>query len=171
MMHPSHACNVLREFNQWRRGEGDYAWDEHPEKNKSLPYTPAIIGQAIDTVVDIVENKCKEPDQEEHKTDDKMRNERLVKIATSLAEDQVGKFSDFWIARTNPYDPDFANDTYFKSVFTKTLWNIILQLHPEIGYDNVIKAIRVGFLNALNKEKDKRMKEMSWNPYGNETTV
>jgi hypothetical protein len=44
------AVEILKEFNKWRRGEDAYGWYEEPEKNSQLPYTPAQIGVAIDTI-------------------------------------------------------------------------------------------------------------------------
>lgn len=97
----------------------------------------------------------------------KDKRKMLAKIATSCAEEEVKDMSDFWIARANPFDPLFNRDKYFDKVFSKVVWNIILKLHPDIAYDDVDMAIRSGFLNAMQKEKEKRMKAMIWNPFGN----
>ena len=45
------AIAVLEEFNEWRRGQGEYAWNEDPSKNKVLELTPKQIGLAIDYAV------------------------------------------------------------------------------------------------------------------------
>ena len=48
------AIAVLEEFNKWRRGQGEYAWNEDPSKNKVLDITPEQIGFAIDYAVEFL---------------------------------------------------------------------------------------------------------------------
>ncbi len=48
------AISVLEEFNKWRRGHGEYAWNEDPSKNKDLEITPKQIGLAIDFAVEFL---------------------------------------------------------------------------------------------------------------------
>ena len=50
------AIAVLKEFNEWRRGQGEYVWNEDPSKNKDLEITPKQIGEAIDFAVEFLEN-------------------------------------------------------------------------------------------------------------------
>ncbi len=50
-MTPAKVCEILLEFNEWRRGAGDYEFNEDPTKNKDCPYSPAEIGKAIDTAI------------------------------------------------------------------------------------------------------------------------
>lgn len=52
----SSAIAVLKEFNEWRRGQGEYTWNEDPSKNKDLEITPKQIGEAIDFAVEFLEN-------------------------------------------------------------------------------------------------------------------
>ncbi len=52
---PREALEILREFNQWRRAEGEYEWNEDPAKNKQLPFKPGDIGIAIDTAIDLMD--------------------------------------------------------------------------------------------------------------------
>ena len=54
-MTPEQALTILKEFNQWRRGEGIYAWNEDPTKNRELPFKPGEIGQAIDMACEILD--------------------------------------------------------------------------------------------------------------------
>lgn len=43
--------SVLEEFNRYRRGEGEYMWNEDPSKNKPLSISPRMIGEAIDYAI------------------------------------------------------------------------------------------------------------------------
>lgn len=45
------AHDVLAEYQQWRRGEGRYAWDGEPAKYPTAPFTPSELGEAIDVAV------------------------------------------------------------------------------------------------------------------------
>ena len=52
------AIGILREFNKWRRAEGDYAFNEaDPSMNKPCPFTPEEIGKAIDYAVEFMESQ------------------------------------------------------------------------------------------------------------------
>lgn len=58
-MTPQEALEILKTFNEWRRGNGAYGFTDDPEDYKSLPYTPKEIGEAIDvacTILDKVAN-------------------------------------------------------------------------------------------------------------------
>ena len=46
------AYRVLKAYQQWRRGEGAFAWSEDPAKNRPCPYKPKTIGVAIDAALD-----------------------------------------------------------------------------------------------------------------------
>lgn len=48
------AIRVLEEFNRWRRGQGEYQWNEDPSKNKQLDFNPTVIGEAIDFAVEYI---------------------------------------------------------------------------------------------------------------------
>ena len=48
------AIAVLEEFNKWRRGHGEYSWNEDPSKNKILELTPKQMGLAIDYAVEFL---------------------------------------------------------------------------------------------------------------------
>lgn len=50
------VVHVLEEFNRWRRGQGEYQWNEDPAKNKQLGISPAAIGEAIDFAVEYLKN-------------------------------------------------------------------------------------------------------------------
>lgn len=52
---PREALKMLKEFNKWRRAEGEYEWNEDPTKNKNLPFTPKDIGIALDTAIDLMD--------------------------------------------------------------------------------------------------------------------
>ena len=45
------VISILEEFNRYRRGQGEYEWNEDPSKNKNLSISPAEIGKAIDYAV------------------------------------------------------------------------------------------------------------------------
>ena len=49
------AVEILREFNEWRRGEGKYEFSENPDENLQFPYTPKKVGKAIDFAVKYLE--------------------------------------------------------------------------------------------------------------------
>lgn len=49
------ATEIMREFQERRKGIGKYQWNEDPLKNKDLPYTPAEIGKAIDKAIEVME--------------------------------------------------------------------------------------------------------------------
>ena len=48
------AAKILKEFNRYRRGEGEYMWNEDPAKNKPLTLSPRVIGEAIDFAVSVL---------------------------------------------------------------------------------------------------------------------
>lgn len=50
------CAKTLKEFNRWRRGEGEYAFNEDPSKNKELGISPVEIGQAIDFAISYLES-------------------------------------------------------------------------------------------------------------------
>lgn len=50
---------VLKEYQDWRRGIGSYAWNEIPEKNKEFPYSPKEVGEAIDEAIRALSNVAK----------------------------------------------------------------------------------------------------------------
>ena len=50
----SKACEILREFNDWRRGIGVYEFSDDPDKNAQCPYSPSEIGKAIDMAIDVL---------------------------------------------------------------------------------------------------------------------
>ena len=54
-MTPKEALEILLEFNEWRRSQGKYAWNEDPAKNKQLPFTPKEVGEAIDTACSLMD--------------------------------------------------------------------------------------------------------------------
>ena len=56
-MSTGEALEILTEFNKWRRSEAPYGWYEEPEKTLQLPYTPAVIGEAIDVAIAILKEK------------------------------------------------------------------------------------------------------------------
>lgn len=92
---------------------------------------------------------------------DRNKKKQIAKKATDLALEKMKGLSDFWIARTNPFDPAFRLDKHFNEV----MWNIILELYPQIPYEDVAQAVQSGFLNAMQAEKENRMKAIVWNPY------
>ena len=47
---------VLKEYRDWHRGIGGYAWNEIPEKNKEFPYSPKDLGEAIDEAIRALSN-------------------------------------------------------------------------------------------------------------------
>ena len=47
-----YAISTLEEYNRWRRGEGEYQWNENPSKNKRFAIPPAEIGKAIEYAVE-----------------------------------------------------------------------------------------------------------------------
>lgn len=49
---------ALSEFNDWRRGEGEYEFDENPRKNKEFWMTPKLLG----IVIDVAANMCRKDD-------------------------------------------------------------------------------------------------------------
>lgn len=46
------AHDVLAEYQQWRRGIGQYEWQPDPKKNLPIPYEANVIGEAIDRAID-----------------------------------------------------------------------------------------------------------------------
>lgn len=52
---------VLKEYQNWRRGIGSYAWNEIPEKNKEFPYSPKEVGEAIDEAIRVLSNEARAP--------------------------------------------------------------------------------------------------------------
>ena len=56
MMDFAEAYKVLAEFQKWRRSEGIYS-PRNPEENKQFPYSPALIGKAIDVALDALKDK------------------------------------------------------------------------------------------------------------------
>ena len=52
MMEYQTAYNILMCYQQWRRGEGKFAWNDDPEKNEMFPFSPQEIGAAIDTALE-----------------------------------------------------------------------------------------------------------------------
>ena len=48
------VIETLIEFNSWRRGQGEYAWNEDPSKNKQLSISPTALGEAIDYAIDFL---------------------------------------------------------------------------------------------------------------------
>ena len=53
-MNTQQAYEILKEYNQWRRGEGEYEWNDEPGKNKAFPYTPKMIGEALDQAIMVI---------------------------------------------------------------------------------------------------------------------
>lgn len=45
------AYEVLAEHQKWRRGIGQYGWQQKPEKNLPMPYGPKELGEAIDAAL------------------------------------------------------------------------------------------------------------------------
>ena len=72
---------------------------------------------------------------------------------------RVSHKSDFWIQRTNPFDPAFSNNEMYKE-----LEESIRKIFPEHAgkSDGVIRS---AILSAMDKEKLDRMKAMKWDPY------
>lgn len=54
-----HLLKVLKEYQDYRRGTGSYAWNEIPEKNKEFPYSPKEVGEAIDEAIRVLSNVAK----------------------------------------------------------------------------------------------------------------
>ena len=57
VLHPVDLRRIaagLKEHNEWRRGEGRYAWDgEHPQN--AMPFGPKKLGELIDEAVEALE--------------------------------------------------------------------------------------------------------------------
>lgn len=68
--------------------------------------------------------------------------------------------SDFWIQRSNPFDPEFSKDEVYRAIL-----DVREKLEPGKGasWD---RAIRSAVLNAMQYEKESRMKALKWDPYG-----
>mgnify|MGYP007070243206 CR=1 FL=1 len=56
-MTPEKAAEILRDFNNWRRGAGEYAWTGKPPapENAKPRFTPSEIGRAIDLAIERLE--------------------------------------------------------------------------------------------------------------------
>lgn len=50
------ALKIIKEHQKWRRGEPPYD-GETPEDYKPLPYSPKVIGEALDVLIKYVEKK------------------------------------------------------------------------------------------------------------------
>lgn len=58
-MTTTEAIKILREMNKWRRGEHPYD-GETPETHRGMPYSPQEFGEAIDEVVERIEEYAPE---------------------------------------------------------------------------------------------------------------
>lgn len=47
-------ANDLGEYQQWRRGEGKYAFSENPEENLPMPFTPSELTAIMNATINIL---------------------------------------------------------------------------------------------------------------------
>ena len=72
-MTPTEVTAILRQFNEWRRGEGE---------DLQMP-NPRVIGEAIDAAVEMIDRL---------EADEKERDDLRAKIEAMEKQEPVGKF-------------------------------------------------------------------------------
>ncbi len=85
---------------------------------------------------------------------------QLIRNVRSWALFRVSHKSDFWIQRTNPFDPAFSDNEMYKE-----LEESIRKIFPEHA-GKADALIRSAILSAMDKEKADRISQMRWDPYG-----
>lgn len=84
---------------------------------------------------------------------------QFIRNVRSWALSRVSQKSDFWIQRTNPFDPSFSNNEVYREIE-----EVVGKIYPEHA-GKVDGVIRSAILSAMDREKLNRMNAMRWDPY------
>ena len=85
---------------------------------------------------------------------------QFIRNVRSWALFRVSHKSDFWIQRTNPFDPSFSENEVYREIEKS-----VSHLWPEHA-GKADGIIRSAVLAAMDREKLNRMNAMKWDPYG-----
>lgn len=77
---------------------------------------------------------------------------QLLRNIRAYARMIVGGKSDFWIQRSNPFDPSFRASEEYRGV---------MAAFPDAS-DGMVRS---AFLSVMQSEKEGRIRDRTWNPY------